>query len=59
MANPKKRTSQRKRDTRRSHHKLVGASPVTCNNCQNPKIRHRVCAHCGYYKGERIIETDW
>lgn len=59
MANPKKRTSQRKRDTRRSHHKLSGAFTVTCRNCQNPKLLHRVCSYCGYYKDERVIETDW
>ncbi|TNE44813.1 MAG: 50S ribosomal protein L32 [Deltaproteobacteria bacterium] len=59
MANPKKRTSQRKRNTRRSHHKATSVNTVLCNNCQNPKISHRVCSYCGHYKQEQVIETDW
>lgn len=59
MANPKKRTSSRKRNTRRSHHKLSSAHFIRCSNCQDLTMRHRVCPKCGYYKGRQIVETEW
>ncbi len=58
MANPKKRTSSRKRNTRRSHIHLKSATLIPCSNCQEMKLRHRVCPHCGYYKGVQVVETE-
>lgn len=59
MANPKKRTSSRKRNMRRSHHHLSPAHMIRCSNCQELKMRHRICPNCGYYKGRQIVETEW
>ena len=28
-----------------------------CPNCHEPKLPHRVCAHCGKYKGREVIEV--
>jgi large subunit ribosomal protein L32 len=29
----------------------------SCPRCQEPKIPHRVCSACGYYKDRMVIET--
>ncbi len=57
MANPKKRTSSRKRNPRRSHIRLKAMGTVTCTNCQELKLRHRVCPSCGFYKDQVVVET--
>lgn len=58
MAVPKRRTSKAKRDKRRSHDGLGAPVSSKCPQCDGPKLPHRVCAHCGSYKGRTIIETD-
>ena len=59
MPNPKKRTSKSKRNMRRAHDFLTPQNLVRCSNCQNMTIRHRVCATCGYYKGQSIVEMEY
>lgn len=59
MANPKKRTSARKRNTRRANIHLRPTSLIKCSNCQEPKVRHRVCPQCGHYKGQQVVETEY
>jgi len=58
MAVPKRRTSKSKRDKRRTHDSLSAPAASTCPQCGAPKLPHRICAHCGSYKGRTIIETD-
>jgi large subunit ribosomal protein L32 len=58
MAVPKKRTSKQRQRKRRTHYK---ASPVvtrTCARCGDPKQPHRVCATCGYYRDEQVLEVE-
>ncbi|MDE3269099.1 MAG: 50S ribosomal protein L32 [Pseudomonadota bacterium] len=56
MAVPKVRTSKSRRNTRRSHHALTAASPITCSNCGNRVLPGHVCLSCGYYKGKQVFE---
>jgi len=28
-----------------------------CPNCHEQKLPHRVCLHCGHYKGREVIEV--
>lgn len=57
MAVPKKRQSQRRRDTRRANHdRATAPTIVECPNCNEPKLPHRVCPACGHYKGVEVIE---
>ena len=28
-----------------------------CPECQSPRIRHRVCMKCGYYRGEQVMDV--
>ena len=58
MAVPKRKTSSTKRDTRRAHDALTPSGISTCPQCHSPKLPHRVCAECGYYKGREVIDTE-
>ncbi|NQV51143.1 MAG: 50S ribosomal protein L32 [Candidatus Marinimicrobia bacterium] len=55
MAVPKRKTSRSKRDKRRTHLKATLANLIICTNCNEPKLPHRVCPHCGYYKGKQVL----
>lgn len=54
MAVPKKRTSKTRKRKRRTHFKLSGPGLVSCPQCGEQKLSHRVCSHCGYYKGSEV-----
>ena len=59
MAVPKRKKSKAMRDHRRAQ--WMRSVPVpqvnSCPRCQEPKLPHRVCAACGYYKDRTVIET--
>ena len=55
MAVPKRKKSKSKKGMRRAHQALTARSLSECNNCNNLKLPHRVCPHCGYYKGVQVI----
>lgn len=57
MAHPKRKHTQQRRDKRRTHDKLTPPNLGTCPQCHQPKPPHRVCLHCGYYKGVEVIEV--
>ena len=56
MPNPKRRHSKARRDKRRAHDALVVPGTSVCPNCQERKLPHRVCPHCGHYKGREVVE---
>lgn len=56
MPNPKRRHSKRRKNSRRAHDHLPGANVGECSNCHEPKLPHRACPRCGYYKGRAITE---
>ena len=56
MANPKRRHSKARRDRRRAHDALAQPSGSLCPNCGEVKRPHRVCGHCGYYRGREVVE---
>jgi large subunit ribosomal protein L32 len=55
MAVPKRKISRARRDKRRSHLALKPAGLVTCDHCNQPKLPHRACPNCGYYRGRQVI----
>lgn len=57
MAVPKKKISRSRRDMRRSHEALAGATYVECPNCGENKRPHHVCGACGYYDGREVVAT--
>lgn len=59
MAVPKKKKSKSKRDGRRAaNSKLVVRNSAKCSRCGQPKLPHRVCASCGYYKNEQVLNVE-
>lgn len=58
MAVPKSRISKSAKKKRRSHLKLHARSLVSCKNCGNPNLPHRVCVHCGFYNGKVVISVQ-
>jgi large subunit ribosomal protein L32 len=54
---PKKKTSQSKRNMRRSHHALVPANLVACQHCKAKRLQHHICPSCGYYDGRKVLEV--
>ena len=57
MAVPKHKVSKSVKKMRRSHHALKAQGVSVCQNCKNVKLPHRICTHCGFYKGQEIIAT--
>ena len=58
MPNPKRRHSKTRRDKRRTHDRLAAPQFSICQNCGEVKAPHRVCPHCGNYRGRTMIETE-
>ncbi len=59
VAVPKKKTSQARRDKRRSSTwKLKTPNLVKCPNCGALIKPHQVCPECGMYDGKTIVEKD-
>ncbi len=57
MAVPKRRKSNRKTGTKRAHHALKPTRQIVCTNCGRPKLGHKVCEHCHFYKGRQILQV--
>ncbi len=58
MPVPKRKTSKSRRDMRRATHKLTVPTLNPCSRCGSPKLPHRVCIHCGYYKDKEVISME-
>ena len=58
MPVPKKKTSQRRRDQRRSQQKLSVDVASVCPQCKSPKLTHRACTKCGTCKGREVIVLE-
>ncbi|WP_128894284.1 50S ribosomal protein L32 [Longirhabdus pacifica] len=56
MAVPFRKVSKTRRNMRRTHFKLQAPGMVSCDNCGEMKIAHRVCKSCGHYKGREIVK---
>ncbi len=58
MAVPKRRTSKQRKRKRRTHFKAEEVSTQACPRCGDPKLPHRVCPTCGFYRDEAVLEVD-
>jgi len=56
MANPKRRHSHSRKMKKRAHQALTVPPLALCSNCGSPKLPHRACPECGYYKERPVIE---
>ncbi|MFA4874853.1 MAG: 50S ribosomal protein L32 [bacterium] len=58
MAVPARRKSKGRKNMRRAMNmKLKAIAVSTCPQCKQPKLPHRVCIHCGFYKGREVVKT--
>lgn len=57
MPVPKRKTSKSRRDMRQANKGITPQIVSACSNCTEPILPHRVCAHCGYYKGKKVLAT--
>jgi large subunit ribosomal protein L32 len=58
MPNPKRRHSKARTSKRRAHDHLTAPGLSLCPNCHEPKLAHRVCPKCGFYKGKQVIGVE-
>jgi large subunit ribosomal protein L32 len=58
MPVPKRKTSKSRKKKRRTHWKLGERGLAKCPKCNEFVIPHRACPHCGYYKDNKVIETE-
>jgi len=58
MAVPKGKISKARGRKGRTHWKLDAPGIVKCPRCQQMKLNHRVCKHCGYYDGKQVVVMD-
>ncbi len=57
MAVPRNRTSNARKNSRRSHHAKVAKNATACSNCKKMRLSHKVCPHCGYYAGRLLVDA--
>lgn len=55
MIAPFRRISKTKKRMRRSHQALTAPTMITCPNCGELTLAHRVCRSCGFYKGVQVV----
>ncbi len=58
MAVPKRKVSKARRGNRRSHDALRAPALSVCPQCAEPKPPHRICPHCGTYKGKDFLSKE-
>ncbi|MGR3973050.1 MAG: 50S ribosomal protein L32 [Candidatus Rhabdochlamydia sp.] len=56
MAVPRNRLSNARKNSRRAHHAKTPKNVIQCGNCNEVRIPHRVCKHCGHYDGKAVIK---
>lgn len=57
MAVPKKKTSKRRKNQRRSHH-AIEVSYSHCAKCGEAILAHTVCENCGYYGDNKFLDVE-
>lgn len=55
MAVPKQKQSHARTNQRRSQHKITAPAVNACPQCRQPRRPHRVCPHCGFYRGREVV----
>ncbi|MFH1037968.1 MAG: 50S ribosomal protein L32 [PVC group bacterium] len=57
MAVPKRKISKSRKRNRQSGKAYDLPRTVLCPHCRRPRPPHRICPHCGYYKGRAAAEV--
>ena len=56
MAHPKRKHSNKRTASRRTHYKATLPTLAICPNCGAVHIFHTICNACGSYRGKQVIE---
>lgn len=57
MAVQQCKVSKQKVRSRKAANRYKGLQPGYCPVCGAARIPHRVCAHCGHYKGRQVLSV--
>lgn len=57
MSVQKQRHTKQRRDAKRDRFAIKTVVTQTCTKCGKDKLSHRVCPHCGFYKGMEVVNT--
>jgi large subunit ribosomal protein L32 len=55
MVVPKRKTSKSRRNKRSANKGLRSPGLSLCPQCDEPKLPHRACFSCGYYKDIKVL----
>jgi len=55
---PKRKFSKGRTHRRRAHDALGIPNLVECSNCHQKMMPHRICPHCGQYRGRQVLEVS-
>ncbi|MCC7430135.1 50S ribosomal protein L32 [bacterium] len=58
MPPPKRRHSNARTRSRRTHWKATLPGVTKCNNCSEVILSHVVCPSCGFYGGKQIVAKN-
>ena len=58
MAEPKKRLTSARSGARRSHLAKKAKGLISCPKCKATIPAHQVCAKCGFYNGQDVLELE-
>ncbi len=56
MAVPKHKVSKQRTHTRSANWKICKPTLTVCPKCGEMIPPHTVCKHCGYYKGDSVVQ---
>jgi large subunit ribosomal protein L32 len=57
VAVPKRKKSRSRTRSRRAQWKATPLTLTKCDNCNETKVPHQVCANCGVYAGRQVLEV--
>ncbi|MFZ0566061.1 MAG: 50S ribosomal protein L32 [Chlamydiales bacterium] len=58
MAVPRHRVSNARKNSRRAHHAVKLKQCTPCSYCGAPRLSHRICPSCGYYKNRMVVQKE-
>lgn len=54
MAVQQNKVSKYQKRLRQAANRYKGIESNVCPNCQAPRLPHRACSKCGFYKGKQV-----
>jgi len=54
---PTKKVTRAQGGRKKIAYRMKPVHPSRCPQCRAAKASHRACAHCGYYKGRKVVPT--